>query len=121
VGGAPGTIVRGARYWWKPETNDYDGYWIDPEGDDIESITDIEMAMRRWIASRVALELRGSIESMRTPADVCRHLDAHRRIAISAEDMSEDAEQAIRGLLATHNSGEPGVPGFTGPDSAFSR
>jgi hypothetical protein len=101
--------------------------WHPPEGaiceswggrEYLERIDDVDVAMRRWMASRVAWQL--THQGVTLPADATV---ADVMTALSVDvPCSVDAEIAIRGLLREDRELGPSsdaVPGFRGPDEWF--
>jgi hypothetical protein len=114
--GAPAVLNRTANYRWRsPEGV---SALMLTGGEAIESIDDLAVGVRRWIASRVAWQLaRKQIEL--TPST-----SAHEVACMLSEDtsLSPDAEIAISGLLREERELGPSsdaVPGFRGPDEWY--
>jgi len=89
--GAPAVIVRDAPYWF--ELNGASVYNTD--SDPVEALPgDIEVTLRRWVASRVARDCQrrepGKVDSI---SGVCRELQ------IEESDLSQVGRKAITGLL----------------------
>lgn len=115
VAGAPGVFVRLAPYWFDPPHGIEYGD-IDSEALERVPAADFEIAARRWMASRVAWELRG-----REPAD-CRTLEAVcAGLGVDPGRLSVTAQAAIRGLLRSGwpQVGGSTVPGFDGQDDLY--
>ncbi|WP_428264117.1 hypothetical protein [Haliangium sp.] len=113
--GAPGVIVRTAPYWYKPAGDvEYSALASAPlERVPAESLP---IALRRWLASRVAWELRRYDPSRCTTlAGVCAGL------GFAPTQLSAATQAAIRGLIRSGWSAgfEPGLPGFEGPDEWY--
>lgn len=114
--GAPGVLVRDARYWWRP-SGDEVGF-ASTAGRQIEYLPDgaLPIAIRRWIASRLAwyfdkLILAGS-------TDWSQLLAAAQE---AAAGVSGDAALALRGLSRELRA-YPTVTkslGFRGPDDFY--
>jgi hypothetical protein len=106
--GAPGVLVQAAPYWWDgPELTNV----TDVARDELDAIADPSIALRRWLASRIAWELRRHPD----PASVDEVIHKLR-----AAPPSPDARIAIEALLrekALDDTSRP--PGFRGPDSWF--
>lgn len=115
IAGAPGVLVRAAPYWFEPpETVAYG----DVESEVIEEIPvdGLDIAVRRWLASRVAWELR-----RRDPVTGTNMMEVCAGLGIEPERLSMWARAAIGGLLRSGwpvSTGSP-PPGFDGPDDWY--
>lgn len=114
--GRPCIVHRGSDYEWRPPTEV--SRLLLHEYESLETVDDVTIGMRRWIASRVAWQLmRKQIEL--TPSagvnEVTRMLSADA-------SPSPDADFAIRALLREERELGPSsdaVPGFRGPDEWY--
>jgi len=109
--GAPGKVVAAAPYWWvcdQPLT------CIDAASERLEPVEDLENAFRRWLASRIAWEMRGR------PRPTSQE---EWQRALGVTTMSIDARIAIQALVAEEdgNVAQGLPPGFRAPDDAFER
>lgn len=87
-------------------------------GEHLEHVDDVDVAMRRWIASRVAWLLERQGVTLPVDATVA---DVTTALAVDVP-CSADAEIAIRGLLREERELGPSseaVPGFRGPDEWY--
>jgi hypothetical protein len=109
--GAPAVLVRGRPYWC-PTPDGITCLTLNKYVS-IEEVTALPLAMRRWIALRVAQEFRA------------RALPATRQaigVALGvAGQLSRDGEIAVDALLReqTLEQAADGTPGFRGPDEWF--
>jgi hypothetical protein len=116
--GAPGVLVRRAPYVWSAEAArlGVGGHALYDEP--LEQVHDLAIAMRRWMASRVAWQLAQQGVTLAADATVSDVMTA-----LSADvPCSADAEIAIRGLLREERELGPAsdaVPGFRGPDEWY--
>lgn len=109
--GGPGVLVADAPYWWSgPDAAN----WTDAAAIDLEEIGDLEVAVRRWIASRAAFDLRAATLPD-TPAAIAA--------AVGAAGLSPDGEVALAGLLRERglDGAADRAPGFRGPDEWYRR
>ena len=109
--GGPGVVVRAKPYWWRPPESIT---WTSEIGD-VEPITNIEVAGRRWIASRLAWKWKFTGRPLpATPADVAAALELKA-------PMSRDGEIAVSGLIREQEmtGREEMAPGFRGPDEWY--
>ena len=86
--------------------------------DHLEHVDDVGVAMRRWMASRVAWQLAQQGVTLPPDATVS---DVMAALSVDAP-CSADAEIAIRGLLREERELGPSsdtVPGFRGPDEWY--
>lgn len=114
--GQPGILHRSSDAEWQPPRQGIRMSFY--TGDHLEHVDDVDVAMRRWIASRVAwlLEQQGAA----LPADATV-ADVTTALAVDVP-WSADAEIAIRGLLREERELGPSseaVPGFRGPDEWY--
>ena len=109
--GAPGILSLSRPYWLPPPV----GFTtiVASQRDDIDPFQDLEIAGRRWLASRIAsrlhaLALPATAEEVRTALGVTGSL-------------SRDAEIALAALRreASLGGASTGMPGFRGPDEWF--
>ena len=110
--GAPGVIVRGKPYWCDLSADRIRGL-MSPR--DLEPITNVEIAVRRWIASRVAWRLdAGKRPLPATVGEVAAVLELKA-------PMSRDGEIAVAGLICEQGmtGREEMAPGFRGPDEWY--
>jgi hypothetical protein len=113
--GAPGVIVRGARYWFRgPRHTTYTSV----QADDVTPVSDLAIAVRRWIASRLAWNPRlRPAEARTSPAAICE------TFGVAMDAVSEDGrivlDAVIRELAMEGSS--PAPPGFRGPDEWYAR
>ena len=109
--GGPGVLVADAPYWFAgPAGADWTA--VDPAA--LEPVGDLEVAARRWIASRAAFDLRaGPLPD--TPAGIAT--------AIGITELAPDGEIALAGLLRERSLADDGrlAPGFRGPDEWYRR
>lgn len=115
VAGAPGVLIRAAPYWFEPpETIEYGD--VDSEILEDVPVDKLHIAVRRWLASRVAWELRRHDPAARTTIeDICAGL------GLEPACLSVGAKAAIQGLLRSgwpRSIGSP-IPGFDGPDDWY--
>lgn len=104
-----------------------DAEWRQPEGvfhllvsdySGLEHVNDVDVAVRRWMASRVAWQLAQRNVSLSVDAAVS---DVMTALSVDVP-WSADAEIAIRGLLREERElgpSEDAVPGFRGPDEWY--
>jgi hypothetical protein len=110
LAGGPGVVVRAAPYWW---VGPDDSNWAALDREPAERIVDLSVGVRRWIASRVAWELRMA-KDVHTIEEACVAL------RISRSTMSRDSAVAIDGWLRERSiPSSVRAPGFRGPDSWY--
>lgn len=115
-GGAPAVLNRSATYRWR--SPDGVSALVLTGSEEIEAIDDLTIAVRRWMASRVAWQL--AQQGVTLPADAMVS-DVMSALAVDVP-CSADAELAIRGLLREERELGPAsdaVPGFRGPDAWY--
>jgi hypothetical protein len=114
--GQPGILHRSSDIEWQPPR---EGVRMSLSGtEDLEHIDDVDVAVRRWMASRVAWQL--AQQGVTLPADATVS-DVMTALAVDMP-CSADAEIAIRGLLREERELGPSsdaVPGFRGPDAWY--
>ncbi len=109
LAGAPGVLLRRIPYWWREPDGTTS---LDLEGVETERIRDIAIAYRRWIASRVAWDVRDRGSS--AIDEVCR------RLSLDATALTNDAAIALRAWAsAGAEFAGAGVPGFTGDEELY--
>lgn len=116
LAGAPGVLIHNASYWWTP-SDDLSYADLDPATDAIETVADPHVAIGRWLASRVAWELRANND-----ARSCTTIDdVASLLGLPVDALSNTARTAIAALLAQgwYGEGREAVPGFDGPDSLY--
>ena len=109
--GGPGVLVRSKPYWWETPA----GVACLMRPGDVEPIENLEIAGRRWIASRVAWKWKFTKRPLpATPEEVARVLGL-------TAPMSRDGEIAVAGLIREQGIGENEemAPGFRGPDEWY--
>lgn len=107
--GAPGVLVENAPYWWRsPDSTNFN----DVSKEDLEPVEDLLVGLRRWIASRIAWEVRGQPLAASVEGVISQ---------LRASPPSRDARAAIEGLLreTTSFGNHDSVPGFRGPDALY--
>jgi hypothetical protein len=112
VPGAPGVLVRSARYWWTFPSGTHSAVVDVP----LERISDAELpiAVRRWIASRLAWAARDYLSQGAPSAE-----GLLSTLGISRDRIGEDALIALHSLV--REASRPAesslfAPGFRGPD-----
>jgi hypothetical protein len=114
--GQPGILHRSSDAEWHPPR---EGVRMSlAVGDELERVDDVGVAVRRWMASRVAWQL--AQQGVTLPADATVS-DVMTALSVDAP-CSVDAEIAIRGLLREGRELGPSsdaVPGFRGPDEWY--
>lgn len=86
--------------------------------DNLEQVDNVEVAVRRWIASRIAWQI--AQQGIALPADAAVS-DVMTALSVNIPP-SADAEIATRGLLREEREFGPStedVPGFRGPDEWY--
>lgn len=113
--GAPGVLVRGARYWWTAPSGTSSAIVSGP----IERIgeRDLPVAVRRWLASRFAWAARDYLSAPNPSIE-----GVVASLGGVPNDLSPDARAAIEGLireskLPTDDS--PAARGFRGPEEWY--
>jgi hypothetical protein len=122
--GAPGVVVRRVPYFWSgsPEID-----WIRLSDELVTPVPDVAIAVRRWIASRVAWDGRVSraAEQLVSVHTICSAM------GIDEARLSADGRLALEGLareMVASSAGSPsvcgddgpdGIPGFRGPDDWY--
>ena len=114
--GQPGILHRSSDVEWQPPRK---GVRMTLSVDEhLEHINDVGVAVRRWMASRVAWQL--AQQGITLPADATVS-DVMTALAVDVP-CSADAEIAIRGLLREERKlglSSDAVPGFRGPDAWY--
>ena len=112
IAGAPGVLIDAAPYWFETP-NAVEIADLDSEQDELESIADgeLRLAVRRWLASRIAWVLRNTDLG----ADVSVE-NVALLLNVDSQDLSEAARVAISALIQQGwpSLGCDGVPGFSG-------
>jgi hypothetical protein len=117
--GAPGVLVRAAPYWWKaPERANY---VLIREQRSMEPISrdDLPIAVRRWIASRLAWKVNKTAYFASGTPSIDGLLAA---LKVSDAELSADARIAARALVreqALESYDQDRAPGFRGPDDWY--
>ena len=108
--GAPGVLTPSCPYWMRSPPGLLDA--IVPSPDEVERITDLEVAARRWLTLRIAERLRFRAMPA-TPAELTATLGV-------TGQPTRDVEIALAALHREQTLDRPdGIPGFRGPDAWF--
>lgn len=114
--GQPGILHRSSDAEWQPPRR---GVRMSLSVEDnLEPVDNVEVAVRRWIASRIAWQI--AQQGIALPADATVS-DVMTTLSVNIPP-SADAEIAIRGLLREEREFGPStedVPGFRGPDEWY--
>jgi hypothetical protein len=115
--GAPGILVRRSFEWIPPAGARTVRYDSRPA---IEPVSDLPMALGRWIASRIAWVMKPD-PARDTPTTISAD-EVARRFRVPADELSELARTSIAGLareIATLGWSGDAIPGFRGPDDWY--
>jgi hypothetical protein len=118
--GAPGVLVKRVPYYWRSPTPARE-FWHSPGKGRITiakiEVAEIDLAVRRWLASRVAWKLHVmDSHELTSVEEVCAVL------GVEVDRVSTDGRLALTGMVHELTQIAPGLrrfPGFDGPDDWY--
>lgn len=110
--GAPSVLIKQVPYYWTATSSTE---WIRLTDERLEPIVDLDVAVRRWVASRIAWEIdpSGDGSGIGTVGRICAALQ------LDENRLSVDGRSSMEGLAREMSELSPdprGVPGHRGPD-----
>lgn len=114
--GVPGIWIRRRYDWSPPENATTIGFGSAPPP--LEPVIDLDVALSRWIASRIAWAMKAELATGLLTAQ-----SAAEFFRVSADELSGLARHTIAALsreLAALGWSDDAIPGFRGPDSWYS-
>jgi uncharacterized protein YjbI with pentapeptide repeats len=110
--GAPGLLVQQIGRSWRSPPGTV-SIRVDRPPRTVESFSDEAVALRRWIASRVARTAGDALGAASSVADLLP------RLGTDPDAPSADGRVALAALLRERNVVANGIPGYVGPDDWY--